>query len=467
MRTVAIINQKGGCGKTTTAINLAGSLARRGISTLLVDLDPQGHCAAGLGIPEDRIDMHIGQAMLMADDRRLDESRLLWRAAGNLDLAPSSMRLAGLEAARGGLADREDRDQRLAATLERFGDRYDWVIIDCPPSIGLLTYNALRAATEVVIPVETSFFAMKGAQRQVRTIRSLARRLGGQTPYRLLATMHDPDSALAADLLKELEQLFPEHLIPHVIRLDPKLREAATFGQPAVEYAPHSPGARDYTDVASHLIQTHAGKKRGRPAEAPARASESPGAARTEHSTDAEAREPAQQPGATDAPAPPPSALIETTSRAADLASRVRRLIEKSEELEVNRAKVNGAAAARDHRAAPNIRERLARLYGARETSRGVLFVHPAPPNAKVAIAGDFNDWSPERTPMRYNSKTGAFEAIVDISPGRCEYRLVVNGEWMPDPNNGIRTENPFGGANSVIVVTRNREAAGATEGAD
>jgi chromosome partitioning protein len=236
VRTLAIINQKGGCGKTTTAINVAGVLARLGHRTLLVDLDPQAHCAAGLGIPDDSVEFDIGQAMLTADGKRLDPARLLWRVATNLDLAPSTMRLAGLEAARGGLADLEDRDARLDATLRRFSDRFDWVVIDCPPSIGLLTYNALRAATEALIPVETSFFAMKGANRQVRTIRSLARRLGGQTPYRVVATMHDPDNPLAGELLADLQQSFGDLLVPHVIRLDRTLREATTFGRPVIDF---------------------------------------------------------------------------------------------------------------------------------------------------------------------------------------------------------------------------------------
>ena len=172
MRVVAILNQKGGCGKTTSAINLASVLSRLGHPTLLIDLDPQSHCAAGLAIPEHRIDLQVGDAMLTAPDETLDASRLLWRVGAGLDLLPSTMRLAGLEAARGGLANAEDRDQRLCSVIERLSRttpeqpdtrRYEWVVIDCPPSIGLLTYNALRAATEALIPVETSFFAMKGA----------------------------------------------------------------------------------------------------------------------------------------------------------------------------------------------------------------------------------------------------------------------------------------------------------------
>jgi chromosome partitioning protein len=253
VRIISIINQKGGCGKTTSAINLAGILARRGLRTLLVDLDPQSHCAAGLAIPEQRIDLDIGDAMLAEHDEPLDSTRLFWRASRNLDLAPSRMKLAGLEAAHGGLADKPDKERRLASVLARFEQSYDACIIDCSPSIGLLTFNALAAATDILIPVETSFFALQGATKQVNTIRSLSKRLGSAAPYWLVATLHDEASALARDLLDELRRRFGRRVAPHVIRRDLTLKEAASFGQPIIEYAAESPGASDYTALADWL----------------------------------------------------------------------------------------------------------------------------------------------------------------------------------------------------------------------
>ena len=124
MRTFAVVNQKGGCGKTTTAINLAGVFAARGFRTLLVDMDPQGHCAAGLAIPEQRVDLHIGDAMLADDDHPIDPARLFWRAVRNLDLAPSTLRLAALEAPRGELAGKPDAERRLKKFLSRFDSQY-------------------------------------------------------------------------------------------------------------------------------------------------------------------------------------------------------------------------------------------------------------------------------------------------------------------------------------------------------
>src|SRR5690606_24123243 len=150
VQTIAVINQKGGCGKTTTAISLAGFFAAKGWRTLLVDMDPQSHCAAGLAIPEARIDLSIADAMPAAEadggGPPVNPDRLLWRVSRNLDLAPSDMKLAGLEAARGGLATAADPERRLARVIASMADKYDLAIIDCSPAIGLLAYNALVAA---------------------------------------------------------------------------------------------------------------------------------------------------------------------------------------------------------------------------------------------------------------------------------------------------------------------------------
>lgn len=253
MRTVAVINQKGGSGKTTTAINLAAALARRGRPTLLIDLDPQGHCALGLAVPEAHIEHQVGDAMLSHDVRPPDESRLLWHVARCLDLLPSTTKLAGLEAARGGLADREDREQRLTGLLARWRSRYEWCLIDCAPHIGLLAYNALRAADLVLVPVETSFFAMQGALKQAQAIRATCRRFGTSPGVRVLPTMHDEGSALAIDVLEELKRHFRRELVRAPIRLDPKLREAASLGLPIFEYDPASRGAHDYAALAASL----------------------------------------------------------------------------------------------------------------------------------------------------------------------------------------------------------------------
>jgi chromosome partitioning protein len=221
-------------------------------------MDPQSHCAAGLAIPEQRIDLQIGDAMATVGARTLDPDRLLWRVSRNLDLAPSTMKLAALEASRGDLAGRIGAETRLSRVLESLGGRHDICFIDCSPAIGMLTFNALVAADEVVIPVETGFFSLQGAAKQVSTIKSLGKRLGLTPSYRLLPTMHDTESVLARELLDELRRRFPAKVIPQVIRYDQRLREASSFGQPVIEYAPESSGAADYTALAQWLVENRA-----------------------------------------------------------------------------------------------------------------------------------------------------------------------------------------------------------------
>jgi len=469
VRTVAIINQKGGCGKTTTAVNLAGVLARRGLRTLLVDLDPQSHCAAGLAIPDSAIDRHVGDAMLQPERVGAERARLVWRAGRNLDLVPSTMRLAGLEAARGGLAELEDRDQRLERALEAIKasaprdagrDPYDWCIIDCPPSIGLLTYNALRAATDVIIPVETGFFAMKGAGKQANTIRSLARRLGGSTPYFILPTMFEDSSSLSRALLAEIRESFHDRLIPVVIRRDEKLREAASIGQPVSEYAPSSAGATDYGALADWLLSSTAQKRSG----------EAPPITELKPLHDEETSETPTVNASPTATPPPPSAppvpADPVLSRAAELAARARQLVEQSRKLQDKlTADPKVAAAMRRFddaivdESSSRETERILRadpkppFVGVRHVPEGVRFVYPGRAEQRIVVAGDFNNWSPAAAPMTFDPVINAHSVVLRLPPGRRQYRLIVDGRWTADPHNPETTTNAFGEVNSVVTV--------------
>lgn len=444
MRRIAIVNQKGGCGKTTTAINLAGVFARSGRRTLLVDTDPQSHCAAGLAIPENRIDLHIGDAMLAADTRPVDPARLLWRVSRHLDLAPSSVRLASLESSRGGLTNKPQPEQCLAQALAPFDADYDICLIDCSPAIGLLTFNALCAADQILIPVETGFFSLQGASRQVSTIRSLAKRLhgGGAGPttmpnYRLLPTMHDPDSALARDLLEELRRRFPGRVAPMVIRFDQRLREAASFGQPIVEYAPDSSGAEDYRALADWMLQL-------------------PQAGERDDGQDLGMVN--IVPGIGDRIPSPPSGEASTApqsgGRAAEMAARARRL----QEMAATQRSQESAGVAEAPLAPLPAHDHLAAstrpvVYGARGTADGVTFLQPASLGKSVCIAGEFNDWSTHATPMTLNETLNAFELHLPTGPGVLHYRLIVDGRWMTDPYNPMMAPNSTGGTNSVVVI--------------
>ena len=185
-------------------------------------------------------------------DGSVSVADITWQISRGLDLAPSSMALAMMEQQ---LALASDKDRRLVQVLSTAADRYDFCIIDCPPSIGLLTFNALRAADEVLIPVETGYFAMQGSVRQEQTIEMLVRRVGQRVRFRVLPTMYDVRTKLAREILAELKKHFGDRVLPLVINFNSKLKEAASFGQPITEYDAASRGMQDFEQLAQWLVE--------------------------------------------------------------------------------------------------------------------------------------------------------------------------------------------------------------------
>jgi len=422
LRTIAIINQKGGCGKTTVSINLAAVLASMGRRTLLVDMDPQSHCSLGLAVPEAQLDRSIGDMLMAGLDGSLAFCDVVWQIARNLDLAPSTMALAGIEQA---LAGAPDKDRRLAQVLSLVNDQYDYCVIDCPPAIGLLTFNALRCAQEVVIPVETGYFALQGSIRQEETIQMLARRAGHRARLKVLATMYDVRTKMAREILSELRRHFGDQLLPVVIHFNSKLKEAASFGQPINEYDSASRGMQDFEQLASWLIEN--------------------------------------QPESEDDPNGAGLRANPATSRAAELVERARALSARTAALSAKLANdpeiptghhMGAGTAVLDRSGTSGKRgQTLARAYGVRSTTQGLLFVQPAPQAQDVCVAGDFNNWNPSATPLRHNNQLDVWEACVTVPPGRYRYRLVIDGQWVKDPYNTYVEANPFGELDSVVEI--------------
>jgi chromosome partitioning protein len=248
VRVIAIVNQKGGCGKTTTTVNLAGALEADGHRVLVMDLDPQAHATLALGINPDELDANLYE-VLAEPGGESDLASVLISISEKMDLAPSSIVMSALEQKLA--AERDDaRTQRLSVALEKLDNAYDFVLIDCPPNVGLLTFNALRAAEEVIIPLETSFFAMDGVQKLLETIGLLSDRINHQLEVRILPTLYDGRTRYARQTLADIRELFQDLCFDTVIRQNVKLRETARQGVPIVRYAPSANGAQDYAAVA-------------------------------------------------------------------------------------------------------------------------------------------------------------------------------------------------------------------------
>ena len=440
MRTVAIINQKGGCGKTTTSINLAACLARLGHKTLLVDMDPQGHCGVGLAVPEEQIERTIFDALIDARDGKTARlSDVVWQIATDFDLAPASIKLAAFEQL---FAGRDGREDRLSAALDSVRDTYEWCIIDCPPSVGLLTFNALKACDEALVPVETGFFSLHGLAKMMETLDLMRDACGKDIQLRVLPTQYDTRTKLAREVLSELRGKFREHLTQSTINFNTKLKEAASFGQPITEYDPGSRGYKDFVNLARELmghrpIEVEAEPQHmiSRPAELVQRARQLAQLTNVHFGRTTAAASPAQ-------PAAAGTAVLEAPARVAQLKS--------APAMEtIAEADTEAQQAARDRATEQKIKQ----FYGVKQVGREIVFAARFEQARRVSIAGDFNNWSPDATIMQQGRREGEWRMSLPLQPGRYRYRLVVDGQWMTDPNNTYVEANQFGELNNVFEV--------------
>lgn len=251
MRAIAIVNQKGGCGKTTTTVNLAGCLADEGAPVLVVDLDPQAHATLGLGVDPEAVDENLYE-VLADPEEGPTLADIVLPIGERLHVAPSGTILAALEQQ---LADEhpEARIRRLAEALAAVQRRYAYALIDCPPNLGLLTLNALRAADEIIVPLETSHFAIQGAHKVLETITLLADRVGQDPTVRVLPTLYDGRTRFARETLAEIREVFGDLCFDTVIRMNVKLREAARRGKPIIQFRRSANGAQDYAALAAEV----------------------------------------------------------------------------------------------------------------------------------------------------------------------------------------------------------------------
>ncbi len=357
MRIISISNQKGGCGKTTTAVTLSSALSYKGRKVLLIDLDPQSHAGLSLGIDVDGLESSIYHVMKDPAGQGPGIDDIIIKIRNNLSIAPSTVLLCAIEQELSGLPGREYRLSEIINTLRQ---TFDYIIIDCPPSIGLLTFNALTASNEVIIPIEASIYSIHGVRRLLDEIELVEKNRGRSLPYTVVETMYDHRMKFARRVYKDLKEYFGSRFLTTPIHHTVKVREAALHGVPLHEYAPDCTAFRDYAEMANHVISI-------------------------EGDMVAEALEGIS-----------PQYLMPT------------------------------------------------------QVEDGMRFAVYAPGAKHVQVAGDFNIWNPHEGNMN-RDEGGIWSVTLPVPPGRYNYKFIVDGDWMADPNNPDFEKDERGNINSVV----------------
>jgi chromosome partitioning protein len=375
----------------------------------------------GLAVPEEQIEQSIYDVLISKSrNEPIKITEILWQISDGLELAPASIDLSAFEQQMAGVPDRECC---LKEVLSEVTNLYDYTIIDCPPSVSLLTFSALRAATDVIVPVETGYFALHGLSKQLETLSILCKRCNQQVNVRVLASMYDIRTKMAREILAELRKNFSDRMFKTIVNFNTKIKEAASLGQPICEYDPVSKGNKDFRSFADEVIGSQARLQRHEFVNSLAGQLESISA------TADELLQAAKTP------------IKEFQAK-------------KSEPIELAPVLVGETMPEPPtEQETVDIDTKLADYYGVSQNNEAVVFVTLYPRANVVQVAGDFNNWQPGETPLKKVGDDGVWQTELKLSAGRYRYRLVVDGQWQQDPYNEWTEMNPYGDLNSVIEV--------------
>lgn len=251
MRVLSVANQKGGCGKTTTAINLSACLASKGRKLLLIDMDPQAHSTMGLNVNTNESENTVYEMLCGVEGKKIALCDVAVQINDEFDFIPANMKLSTFEQK---LSMVPGRENRLKEAIRELPHDYDYILIDCPPSLGLLTFNSLMASQELLIPIDMGFFSLHGTSQLLGIVDMIQKKTGHKIRIKTLATMYDRRTRIAKEILQDIRDHFKDSTYETIINLNVKLKEAASYGKSILDYDINSQGYKDYLELAGELI---------------------------------------------------------------------------------------------------------------------------------------------------------------------------------------------------------------------